>query len=99
MTGWGQHGPMAATAGHDICYIAVTGVLHAMGRAGGPPQVPMNLLGDFGGGAMYLLIGLLAALRQRDQTGQGTVVDAAISRRHTVAGVLHIRLAWRRRVV
>jgi alpha-methylacyl-CoA racemase len=78
MTGWGQHGPMSATAGHDICYIAVTGVLHAMGRAGGPPQVPMNLLGDFGGGAMYLLIGLLAALRQRDQTGQGTVVDAAI---------------------
>ena len=78
MTGWGQHGPLAATAGHDICYIAITGVLHAIGRAGGPPQVPMNLLGDFAGGAMYLLTGLLAALRHRDQSGQGTVVDGAI---------------------
>jgi alpha-methylacyl-CoA racemase len=78
MTGWGQQGPLAVTAGHDICYIAITGVLHATGRAGGPPQVPLNLVGDFGGGAMYLLTGLLAALRQRDQTGQGTVVDAAI---------------------
>jgi alpha-methylacyl-CoA racemase len=78
MTGWGQRGPLALTAGHDICYIAITGVLHAMGRAGGPPQVPMNLLGDFAGGAMYLLIGLLAGLWHRDHVGQGMVIDAAI---------------------
>jgi alpha-methylacyl-CoA racemase len=65
-------------AGHDIDYLAVTGVLHAIGRAGGPPQPPMNLLGDFGGGGMYLLVGVLAALLERQTTGRGQVVDAAI---------------------
>ena len=79
MTGWGQDGPLAASAGHDITYLAVTGALHAIGRAGGPPQVPANLLGDFGGGALYLVVGLLAALREADRTGRGQVVDAAVT--------------------
>jgi alpha-methylacyl-CoA racemase len=78
MTGWGQDGPLAASAGHDIAYIAVTGALHAIGRAGGPPQVPVNYLGDFGGGSMFLALGLLAGLLQARATGRGRVVDAAI---------------------
>jgi alpha-methylacyl-CoA racemase len=85
MTGWGQDGPLAATAGHDIAYIAITGALHGIGRAGGPPQVPVNLLGDFGGGAMYLVVGVLAALRAVERTGRGQVVDAAI-----VDGTAHL---------
>src|SRR3954449_2260466 len=85
MTGWGQDGPLARTAGHDIGYIAVTGALHAIGRAGGPPQVPVNLLGDFGGGAMYLVVGVLAALLESRSSGQGQVVDAAI-----VDGTAHL---------
>ena len=78
MTGWGQDGPLAGTAGHDITYVAVTGALHATGRAGGPPQVPANLVGDFGGGAMLCLVGILAALQERHTSGRGQVVDAAI---------------------
>jgi alpha-methylacyl-CoA racemase len=74
MTGWGQDGPLAQAAGHDIDYLAVSGALHLIGRAGGPPQVPANLLGDFAGGSLYLVIGVLAALH----SGQGQVVDAAI---------------------
>jgi alpha-methylacyl-CoA racemase len=78
MTGWGQDGPWAQTAGHDIGYVAVTGTLHAIGRAGGPPQVPLNIVGDFGGGAMYLVAGVLAALLEARTSGRGQVVDAAI---------------------
>ena len=78
MTGWGQHGPMAARAGHDINYISLTGMLHAIGPAGGPPVVPLNLVGDFGGGSAYLVIGVLAALTERQRSGAGQVVDAAI---------------------
>jgi alpha-methylacyl-CoA racemase len=78
MTGWGQHGPLAARAGHDINYIALTGMLHAIGPAGGPPVVPLNLVGDFGGGSAYLVIGVLAALTERQRSGAGQVVDAAI---------------------
>jgi alpha-methylacyl-CoA racemase len=78
MTGWGQTGPLAATAGHDITYLAVTGALHAVGQAGGPPTPPVNLLGDFGGGAMFLTTGVLAALHRARHTGRGQVVDAAI---------------------
>ncbi len=78
MTGWGQDGPLAQSAGHDIAYIAVTGALHAIGRAGGPPQVPVNYLGDFGGGSMFLALGVLAALLDVRRTGRGQVVDAAI---------------------
>src|SRR5437868_1766095 len=59
MTGWGQDGPLASQAGHDIAYIAVTGALHAIGTAGGPPQIPVNLLGDFGGGRTYMVMGVL----------------------------------------
>src|SRR3989337_2223506 len=78
MTGWGQDGPLAHAAGHDLGYIATTGVLHAIGRAGGPPQVPLNLLGDFGGGGMYLVTGVLAALLEARRGGEGQVVAAAI---------------------
>jgi alpha-methylacyl-CoA racemase len=77
MTGWGQDGPYAGTAGHDITYIATAGVLHAIGDAGGPPQVPLNLLGDFAG-ALYLTTGLLAALHEAKASGRGQVVDAAM---------------------
>lgn len=78
MTGWGQDGPLALAAGHDITYIALTGALSAIGSAGGPPQIPLNLVGDFGGGGCYLVIGVLAALHVAQRTGRGQVVDAAI---------------------
>jgi alpha-methylacyl-CoA racemase len=78
MTGWGQDGPLADRSGHDIDYIGLSGVLHMMGRAGEAPAVPVNLVGDFGGGALYLAVGLLAALRQAEATGRGQVVDASI---------------------
>ncbi|MEV6969644.1 CaiB/BaiF CoA-transferase family protein, partial [Hamadaea sp. NPDC051192] len=90
MTGWGQEGPRAQTAGHDLTYLALTGVLHGIGRAGGPPQIPLNLLGDFGGGALYLATGLLAALWEAERSGRGQVVDAAI-----VDGAAHLNtLTW-----
>ncbi|MGC4896258.1 CaiB/BaiF CoA transferase family protein [Micromonospora sp. DT31] len=85
MTGWGQDGPLARTAGHDIDYIAVAGALHPIGRAGGPPQIPLNLVGDFGGGALYLVVGALAALHLARATGRGQVVDAAV-----VDGTAHL---------
>jgi alpha-methylacyl-CoA racemase len=79
MTGWGQEGPLAQTAGHDVNYIAVAGALDPIGRAGGPPQIPLNLVGDFAGGSMYLVTGVLAALTHARSTGEGQVVDAAIT--------------------
>jgi alpha-methylacyl-CoA racemase len=78
MTGWGQQGPLSATVGHDIGYIARAGALHALGRAGGPPQFPANLLGDFGGGGMVMAFGICAALVERAASGRGQVVDTAI---------------------
>ena len=78
MTGWGQQGPLAGRVGHDIGYIARTGALHASGRAGGPPQFPANLLGDFGGGGMVMAYGICAALVERATSGRGQVVDTAI---------------------
>jgi alpha-methylacyl-CoA racemase len=78
MTGWGQDGPLAATAGHDIDYIAISGALSIVGRAGQAPVPPVNLLGDFGGGGMLLALGILAALVERGHTGQGQVIDAAM---------------------
>jgi alpha-methylacyl-CoA racemase len=78
MTGWGQAGPLALAAGHDINYIALSGALHAIGEAGGAPVPPLNLLGDFGGGALYLVVGVLAALLEARHSGRGQVVDAAI---------------------
>ena len=78
MTGWGQSGPWSQMAGHDINYISMTGVLNAIGKAGQPPVPPLNMVGDFGGGSMFLVTGILAALLERATTGRGTVVDAAI---------------------
>ena len=78
MTGWGQHGPLAATAGHDIDYIGVSGALAPIGRAGQRPVPPLNLVADFGGGGMLLAVGILAALLERERSGLGQVVDAAM---------------------
>jgi alpha-methylacyl-CoA racemase len=79
MTGWGQTGPLAAAAGHDINYIALSGALHAIGRSGEPPVVPLNYVGDFGGGAMMLAFGILCAIIKARSSGQGQVVDAAMT--------------------
>nr|WP_255543143.1 CoA transferase [Azospirillum sp. INR13] len=78
MTGWGQSGPLALTAGHDLNYIALTGALHAMGEANRPPTPPLNLVGDYGGGGMLLALGILSAVIVAGRTGQGQVVDAAM---------------------
>ncbi len=85
MTGWGQEGPLSDTAGHDIDYLAITGALHAIGRAGEAPVPPLNLVADFGGGALYLAVGVLSALVERHRSGLGQVVDAAM-----VDGVAHL---------
>src|SRR6476469_9614762 len=85
MTGWGQDGPWAEVAGHDMNYIAITGALHGLGQDRDRPHFPSNLLGDFGGGSTYLVIGVLAALLEARTSGQGQVVDAAI-----VDGTAHL---------
>ncbi|MER6347390.1 CaiB/BaiF CoA-transferase family protein [Streptomyces sp. NPDC001532] len=85
MTGWGQHGPLAPRAGHDIGYIATAGALGLIGPADGPPVVPLNLLGDYAGGSLYLVAGVLAALLTARASGRGQVVDAAI-----VDGTAHL---------
>jgi alpha-methylacyl-CoA racemase len=79
ITGWGQTGPMAQQVGHDINYIALSGALHAMGEPDRPPRPPLNLVGDYGGGAMMLVTGVLAALLEARTTGRGRVVDAAMT--------------------
>jgi alpha-methylacyl-CoA racemase len=78
MTGWGQQGPWSQMAGHDINYIGMTGVLNAMGKKGQPPVPPLNMVGDFGGGSMFLVVGIMAALVERQRTGKGNIIDAAI---------------------
>lgn len=78
MSGWGQEGPLARVAGHDINYLALSGALGQLGPASGPPTPPLNLVGNFGGGSMFLLVGILAALHERQRTGRGQVVDAAM---------------------
>lgn len=78
MTGWGQTGPRSQQAGHDINYISLNGILHAIGRGDERPVPPLNLVGDFGGGSMFLLVGILAALWERQSSGKGQVVDAAM---------------------
>ena len=78
VTGWGQDGPLAGAAGHDLDYIALTGALDAIGRRGAPPTPPLNLVGDFGGGALYLALGVVAALHEARESGRGQTVDAAM---------------------
>jgi crotonobetainyl-CoA:carnitine CoA-transferase CaiB-like acyl-CoA transferase len=85
LTGWGQDGPLAKWAGHDINYLALTGVLDAIGREGQPPSIPLNLLGDYAGGSLYMAVGLLAAVMNARAGGPGQVVDAAI-----VDGAAHL---------
>lgn len=78
MTGWGQDGPWSQMAGHDINYISITGALNAMGPRNAPPPTPLNMVGDYGGGSMFLVTGILAALLKAEKTGKGDIVDAAI---------------------
>ncbi|MGA4992156.1 CaiB/BaiF CoA transferase family protein [Nonomuraea bangladeshensis] len=78
MTGWGQHGPNAHRAGHDLNYLALTGALHSIGLAGGPPVPPLNLIADYGGGGMLLAFGVVCGLLEADRSGQGQVIDAAM---------------------
>jgi len=85
LTGWGQHGPLAQAAGHDINYLALTGILDAIGREGQPPTMPLNFVGDYAGGSLYMAVGLLAAILEARRSGQGQVVDAAI-----VDGATHL---------
>ncbi|HQX35446.1 MAG TPA: CaiB/BaiF CoA-transferase family protein [Microbacteriaceae bacterium] len=85
MTGWGQSGPLASVAGHDINYISIAGALRGSGQADGAPQFALNLLGDYGGGSLYLVVGVLAALQEAQRTGHGQVVDTAI-----VDGAAHL---------
>jgi alpha-methylacyl-CoA racemase len=94
MTGWGQDGPLAQAAGHDINYIAITGALHAIGPAERPVP-PLNLVGDYGGGSLYLVVGILAALHEARQSGQGQVVDAAIS--DGVVSLMAQFIGWQQR--
>lgn len=94
MTGWGQDGPWAQTAGHDINYLALTGALHAMGDGDRPPVPPLNLVADYGGGTMFLLFGLLAAIIERGVSGKGQVVDAAmVDGVPAMMGLIHGMLA------
>ena len=94
MTGWGQTGPWAQMAGHDINYLGLTGALHAMGTAGTPPVPPLNLVADYGGGTMFLIFGILAAVIERGVTGKGRVVDAAmVDGVPAMMGLIHGMLA------
>ncbi|MGH8013471.1 MAG: CaiB/BaiF CoA transferase family protein, partial [Candidatus Binataceae bacterium] len=78
MTGWGQEGPLAHASGHDINYIALTGALHSIGRRGQAPVPPLNLIGDFGGGALYLALGVVAGMLEAQKSGKGQVIDVAM---------------------
>jgi alpha-methylacyl-CoA racemase len=90
ITGWGQHGPLAMTAGHDINYLSQTGALSAIGYRDRPPVAPLNLVADFGGGSMFVLLGIVAALYERERSGKGQVIDAAM-----VDGVsILAQMAW-----
>jgi len=93
MTGWGQDGPASRTAGHDINYLSVTGALNAIGRRDAPPPPPLNLIGDYGGGSMFLVTGILAALLERGRSGRGQVIDAAMV--DGVSTLLQPVLSWR----
>ena len=93
ITGWGQTGPRAQQAGHDINYVGLTGLLHAMGTPDRPPSPPLNLLGDYGGGSMFAVVGVLAALVERQASGRGQIIDAAIVNGASVLG--HVVWAMR----
>ena len=94
MTGWGQDGPLAQSAGHDINYLSITGALHAMGEADRPPSPPLNLVADYGGGAMFLVLGVLAGVFEAGRSGRGQVVDAAmVDGVPAMMGLLHSLLA------
>ncbi|MBX3477850.1 MAG: CoA transferase [Brevundimonas sp.] len=95
VTGWGQGGPLADQVGHDINYIGLSGVLHAMGEPDRPPRPPLNLVGDYGGGAMMLVVGVLAALLEARKTGRGRVVDAAMTDGSALLAALFPALAAR----
>jgi alpha-methylacyl-CoA racemase len=88
VTGWGQHGPLAQAAGHDLNYVALSGMLHAMGRAGSPPAPPLNLVGDFGGGAMMLAFGVVCGVLEARASGKGQVVDAAMTDGSALLGAM-----------
>ena len=89
MTGWGQTGPIAQEAGHDINYLALTGALHSIGDADRPPPPPLNLVADLGGGALYLAVGVLAAALEARKSGQGQTIDVAM-----IDGVTHLMSAF-----
>jgi len=94
MTGWGQTGPLAQTAGHDINYLALSGALHAMGEGGRPPVPPLNMVADYGGGTMFLIFGILSAVIERGVSGKGQVVDAAmVDGVPAMMGLIHAMLA------
>ena len=94
MTGWGQTGPLAQTAGHDINYLSITGALGAMGNPGEASPPPLNLIGDYGGGTMFLLFGIFSAMFERDRSGKGQVVDVAMSDGVTaMLGLIHTAYA------
>ncbi|MFK0090316.1 CaiB/BaiF CoA transferase family protein [Pseudomonas sp. NPDC090755] len=95
MTGWGQSGPLAQSAGHDLNYLAITGALHAMGHADREPTPPLHLAGDMGGGAMFLAFGVVCALFEARQSGKGQVVDAAISDGAALLSTLYYELKQR----
>ncbi|MBO3274005.1 CaiB/BaiF CoA transferase family protein [Pseudomonas schmalbachii] len=101
MTGWGQNGPLAPVAGHDLNYIAITGALHAMGHADRAPTPPLHLVGDMGGGAMMLAFGVVSALFEAQRSGKGQVVDAAICDGAALLGTMYYELRqkgeWRGR--
>jgi len=92
MTGWGQTGPLSQAAGHDINYISLSGALHSIGRAGEKPVPPLNLVGDFGGGGMFLAFGLMCAIFESSRSGQGQVVD--VSMVEGSAALMHMMYAW-----
>lgn len=92
MTGWGQDGPLAQAAGHDLNYIALSGALHGMGHADRPPKPPLNLVGDFGGGGMFLAFGILCAVYEAGKSGQGQVIDAAMV--EGTAALMHMMYGW-----
>lgn len=97
MTGWGQDGPDALRAGHDINYLARSGILTCIGEAGGPPVVPLNVVGDFGGGGMLLAVGVLAALLEAQRAGRGQVVDAAMAEGSALLATMVFELLGRGR--